>query len=399
VYVPTAIRFSGQKRKTIHNNLPELPRCFNEIKTLEQCQNVDNILNMHEFYEDADKYYLITDFIEGGNLFDRLTPEDKPLTEYEAASIIRDLARALTFLHSHGIAHRDIKPQNILVKSRKTLSPCVIADFDLSYAECNSNACSDYQDHCGSSPSSPDQYGDKWRNGSERQPKSNGRSFPMEMESPVGSPEYMSPEVARIFLEDEDYTTEKYSEACDIWSLGILLFKLLCGDVPFKAHGCGYDDCQWEEGYPCDDCQISLWEEICNADLVFRSSEWKYITEQARHLVTACLTADARDRIPAAEILNHPFIRALDNIQNPVNDEIDDLSTTMINNCAVIDRMTDSPINEDPKYSCDDFVNILKDSQQFPKLQLNRFQVVELHAIENYGLIVDLQDNDSGSCV
>lgn len=312
--VRLAIRKKDNKRFAVkvidkNNKSNTREKCMNELRQLQRCKGAKNILNMHEFYDTAERYYIVTEYMAGGNLHDRLT-EGQEISEYEAASITRDLARALAFLHQNRISHRDIKPQNILCKSMTSLSPVVLSDFDLSCCD-DTHGNSSYDHDYGHSTSSS--Y-DSWKSHDNSRDYGYVHRFPMEMDSPVGSPEYMSPEIAKRFLVEDDLLCDKYTEATDIWSLGVLLFKALCGDVPFKALGCEDDECQWEEGQACPDCQTSLWEEIVAADLQFKSKIWSSISNQAKHLVSRCLMYNAEERITAAEILEHPFIKALGNI-------------------------------------------------------------------------------------
>merc|ERR1712157_612407 len=347
-----------------NNNIKE--KCFNELRQLQRCKkaaNDQNILQFHEFHEDKDYYYIVTDYIPGGNLSDRLI-EGQPLTEYESASICRDMAKALDFLHSQRICHRDIKPQNILCADLEKITPVILSDFDLS------SAADDYNSHGSASSSLGNSYDNDCRghantrrspynqspisyfsagnispysmDGGNSSPWSEhlSRDFPiMEMDSPVGSPEYMSPEIAKRFLIDDDEMgfIEKYSEKTDIWSLGVLLYKCLSGDVPYKAIGCEDIYCQWEEGKSCEDCQISLWEEICQSKLEFRSKHWKNVSVQAKHLVVKMLDPDVEQRIGAAEILDHPFIRCLNQIQRE--------NKRLAQNCESANNSTNTIVN------------------------------------------------------
>lgn len=345
-------------------------KCFNETKVLKRCCGAKNIIQWIQYFEDENYYFIVTEYIEGGNLEERL--EDKiPISEYETALIAKDLATALNYLHTNKIAHRDIKPQNILCGSKKSLSPCIVTDFDLSNTsdnlqqiKCfiNSNTNKNSLSRESLSPSSPifqtgydkiykessdnnnkHQYltqqqirrleYNQWINQQYQQHKSNQNEdynkeegiFPkMLMDSSVGSPEYMSPEIAARFLIDDELYVAKYTERTDIWSLGVLLFRTLSGDVPFKARGCDDEDCQWEEGQACEDCRDSLFEEICQADLQFKAKIWQNISYQAKHLVMRCLTARADERISAEEILLHPFIKALDSKIEETIDEVEE---------------------------------------------------------------------------
>merc|ERR1711884_667242 len=88
-------------------------RVFKEIDLFHHCQGHQNIINLIEYFEEPDKFYLVFEKITGGQLLDRIATR-KYFTEEETVEIIRDIAAALEFLHSKGIAHRDLKPENIL---------------------------------------------------------------------------------------------------------------------------------------------------------------------------------------------------------------------------------------------------------------------------------------------
>lgn len=105
-------------------------RVFREVETFHHCQGHPSILQLIEFFEDEDKFYLVFEKINGGPLLTRIQ-ERVCFSEHEAAQIIKEIASGLDFLHKKGIAHRDLKPENILCVSTEKLCPIKICDFDL----------------------------------------------------------------------------------------------------------------------------------------------------------------------------------------------------------------------------------------------------------------------------
>ena len=88
-------------------------KVLKEIDIFHHCKNHDNILQLIEFFEEDDKFYIVFEKMEGGTLLETIQRRGH-LSEQEASLVVRDIARALDFLHKKGIAHRDLKPENIL---------------------------------------------------------------------------------------------------------------------------------------------------------------------------------------------------------------------------------------------------------------------------------------------
>jgi len=256
--------------------------CFKELRILNKCKDQNGIMSFHEYYEDTKNYFIVTEYIEGGDLAKRMeTPytTTRKFPESEVISFIKQQATALNYLHKNGIVHRDLKPSNILLPENHSIKSSKIADFGLS-AEIGTN----YQDtsEC-----------------------ENIRA----MTSLVGSPEYMAPEIARLFLMDEEMEMDAYTEKCDIWSLGVIVYKLICGQSPFQAESCYRSHCGWDIGEACSDCSGSLFEQIEMADLTLRGDVWsKGVSDQLIYLIEEMLTKDDFKRISAEQILSHPAI-------------------------------------------------------------------------------------------
>jgi serine/threonine protein kinase len=144
----------------------------------------DHILPLFDFGEQRPWYYLVMPFVEGGTLRDYLHKRER-LTLEEAGSFLEQIANALQHAHDHGVVHRDVKPSNILLRLD---GHAYLVDFGLAKAKLEA----EFQTHSGAM---------------------------------VGTPEYMAPE-------QSDGRNDSRS---DIYSLGIILYQMLTGKVPFTA--------------------------------------------------------------------------------------------------------------------------------------------------------------------
>merc|ERR1712080_597816 len=145
--------------------IDKVPGLFNRSKILKEielyhlCRGQQNVIQLIEFFEETNYFYLVFEKMSGGPLLDHIQRRVR-FTEAEASRIVRDLAGALRHLHSVGVAHRDLKPDNVLCVNTNSPCPVKLCDFDLCSA-----------------------------------PVSIDTSFTPTLLSPVGSLEYMAPEV------------------------------------------------------------------------------------------------------------------------------------------------------------------------------------------------------------
>ncbi|XP_075236870.1 MAPK interacting serine/threonine Lk6 kinase isoform X2 [Lycorma delicatula] len=246
-------------------------RVFKEVETFHHCQGHPNIIQLLEFFEDDNRFYLVFEKVEGGQLLSRIQ-ERVHFSEREASFIIKDLASALNYLHSKGIAHRDLKPENILCVHPDKLSPVKICDFDLG-------------------------------SGIKFNPSLSSPLATPQLLTPVGSAEFMAPEVVEAFVGEAN----SYDKRCDLWSLGVIMYILLCGYPPFYGH-CG-SDCGWEKGEMCRDCQALLFTSIQEGHYEFPEREWADISHDAKDLISKLLVKEASMRLSAACVLNHPWVQ------------------------------------------------------------------------------------------
>lgn len=245
-------------------------RVFKEVETFHHCRDHKNIIQLIEFFEEQDRFFLVFEKVNGGPLLGHIQRRVY-FTEHEASLIIRDIAGVLQFLHKKGIAHRDLKPENILCQNADQIWPVKVCDFDLgSGIKFNSTLTSPV--------TTP------------------------ELQTPVGSAEFMAPEVVEAFIGE----ASSYDKRCDLWSLGVIMYILLCGYPPFYGK-CG-SDCGWEKGEACQACQDMLFMRIQEGIYEFPEKEWAFISDEARDLIRHLLVKDPRHRYSAEKVLNHPWV-------------------------------------------------------------------------------------------
>lgn len=250
-------------------------RVFREVETFHHCQGHPNILQLIEFFEDKEKFYLVFEKINGGPLLTRIQ-ENICFSEHDAAQIIKEIASGLNFLHKKGIAHRDLKPENILCVNPDLICPIKICDFDL-------GSGINFTTDVSESVATP------------------------QLLTPVGSAEFMAPEVVDLFVGERE---SSYDKRCDLWSLGVIAYILLSGYPPFSGN-CG-QECGWNRGENCYRCQELLFESIREGRFSFPDNEWRDVSEEAKDLIRNLLVKEASKRLSAEAVLSHPWIKVAD---------------------------------------------------------------------------------------
>ena len=172
-----------KKRKNRSNDEKEI---LNEIGILKKLDH-PKILKVIDFYSTPKKYYIITEYCPEGELFNEIIKVGK-FDEGQAAFIINQILKAVTYCHKMNIIHRDIKPENIMITNREKNGCLQVKLIDFGTAKIFEKG---HQEN-------------KY----------------------VGSSYYMAPEIIK----------RKYDEKCDLWSIGVILYILLTGRPPFDGN-------------------------------------------------------------------------------------------------------------------------------------------------------------------
>ena len=240
-------------KEILKSKVADLYNFRNEINILSKADH-PNIIRIFEIFEDSRYISIIMEYCTGGDLFQKineLAEKDQAFSEKEAVKIFKQLMSAVSYCHSQGICHRDLKPDNIIFVNKEPNSPIKVIDFGLSKI-----------------------FG-------EIKPIMKGNKIEKNIMSPrVGTAYYMSPEVLQ----------GNYDNKCDIWSCGVILYILLCGYPPFDG-----------------DTQNDILKAISKKKYSFPEEEWKSVSDDAKDLIKHML-CDPDKRFNAQNVLNHHWI-------------------------------------------------------------------------------------------
>ncbi|ONK55374.1 uncharacterized protein A4U43_UnF4100 [Asparagus officinalis] len=227
------------KRK-LHNK-EDIEDVRREVQIMYHLAGQPNIVELKEVFEDKHSVHLVMELCAGGELFDRIISKGQ-YTERAAASLLRTIVQIVHTCHSMGVIHRDLKPENFLLLNKEEDAPLKATDFGLSVFFKQGEIFRDI----------------------------------------VGSAYYIAPEVLK----------KKYGPEVDIWSIGVMLYILLCGTPPF-----------WAES------EHGIFKAILEGPIDLSSDPWPHISDGAKDLVKKMLCKDPQKRLTAFQVLNHPWIK------------------------------------------------------------------------------------------
>ncbi|KAJ7342192.1 hypothetical protein JRQ81_009631 [Phrynocephalus forsythii] len=217
-----------------------------EIEILLRYGQHPNIITLKDVYDDGKYVYLVMELMQGGELLDRILRQ-KCFSEREASAVLCVITKTVDYLHSQGVVHRDLKPSNILYMDESG-NPDSIRICDFGFAK--------------------------------QLRAENGLLM-----TPCYTANFVAPEVLK---------RQGYDAACDIWSLGILLYTMLAGFTPF-ANG-------------PDDTPEEILARIGSGKYALTGGNWDSISDAAKDIVSKMLHVDPHQRLTAAQVLRHPWI-------------------------------------------------------------------------------------------
>jgi serine/threonine protein kinase len=185
------------------------------------------------------------EMLEGGELLDAVL-EKGHYSEADARSCFLQIMRAIQYLHSRGIVHRDLKLENLLLVRKKDIGHIKIADFGLARRYMGASA----------------------------------------MTTICGTPQYVAPEIIKG-------GPARYGPECDLWSAGVILFILLGGYPPFY-----------------DESEPRLFEKIRKGKFDFNDDVWSVVSADAKDVIRRLLVVDPAKRMTLQEVFEHPWCKS-----------------------------------------------------------------------------------------
>ncbi|KAL1528005.1 hypothetical protein AB1Y20_009376 [Prymnesium parvum] len=238
-----------KKPTTSHAAAERVQMLRAEVEILRSMRH-PNIVQLYEFFESETKLYLVMELLTGGELFDRIVGLGR-YSEEDARYFTFKLLNAVLYLHDRNICHRDLKPENILLETKSPNSELKITDFGLS--------------------------------------KIQAISEDLLMTTRCGTPGYVAPEVLSEDLSQG--LLRRYGAACDMWSVGVIVYILLCAAPPF---------------YGKTDAEMN--KRIKTGHYRFPEKYWAHVSADAKDFISRLLCVDPTRRMSASEALQHNWM-------------------------------------------------------------------------------------------
>ena len=216
-----------------------------EIDVMKLCHH-PNVVHLLDHFENAEYIFIVMEYIRGGRLTDYMKEKKFNFSEKRAAELIYEIAVGVKYLHKYGIIHRDLKPDNIMLTEANDKGHIKIMDFGLSKILGKKEKTSDG----------------------------------------FGTLTFVSPEVL---------IRKPSNKEIDIWSIGVILYLMLSGDLPFDDE---------------EDDEQKIAKSIVFNEVEFPQKKFGNKSKEVIDLIKRCLTKEPKDRIKVDEIIKSDWIKA-----------------------------------------------------------------------------------------
>ena len=256
---------------------------ISEISILKKLDH-PNIMKIYEFYEDEKNYYIISEFCDQGDLLGKMNKLHS-MTELVVRFLMRQILDAVAYLHNRKVLHGDIKMENLLlytavkkaqkrftVLSLDTKDESLQKEINLSFQKRSLTFnTKKFMRNITSYEIKLIDFGCS---------KIFSKKHHKNLSGIIGTSAYCSPEVI----------DDIYDERCDEWSCGVLMYLLLCGEIPFPG-----------------ETEEEMFSKIKKGKISFHQKEFKNVSNKAKDLICNLLMYNKDYRITASQALQHPF--------------------------------------------------------------------------------------------
>lgn len=291
------------------------------------CMDHPHVARLVDVYESDEQLDLVMECMSGGELFARVT-ERKRFSEKDAADATWQMLLALNYIHSHGIVHRDIKLENFLY-DKENSDHLKLIDFGFSKV---------------------------W-------------SPNTKMALSCGTLAYVAPEVLG----------RSYTSKCDLWSLGVVVFIVLFGYMPFTG---------------TEEAQV---RKIKDGRFTKKKDVWNRVSAKAQDFVEKLLVVDPEKRMSAQEALSHGWVAQRDSLEEQKENMNEDIAQSLVHfgqistfRRACMNMMAWSLTNEERASVRDAFVALDKDRsgtvtlQEFKIVLEDKFHIHDEEAVQAF---------------
>jgi len=233
-----AVKCVYRKKLTPNDDLTIL----SEVQIMSSVRH-PSICTIVDFFMEEECYFIVMPLMAGGDVFDRIA-NLKKYDENIARNLCSNMIEAIAHLHDNNIAHCDLKSRNLLLRSNDDATSVIIADFGFAAKVYSPNS----------------------------------------LTKQCGTPYFVAPEIL---------LRNGYDTRSDMWSIGVIIYSLLSGGLPFtgKTH-------------------LDLFKTIVKGSFDFKDAHWDNVTSDAKDLIAKLLVTDPTKRISAHDALRHSWIGA-----------------------------------------------------------------------------------------